>query len=68
MMKKLPIALLLICCTVLGSQPAWAAGDINYDNIKLLYVGPFVSFDAKLGHRVVKTSLDISFRSCPSGP
>ena len=53
-MKKLLMALLLICCTVLSSQPAWATGDINYDNIKLLYVGPFVSFDAKLGHRVVE--------------
>ncbi len=42
-MKKLPIALLLICCTVLSSQPAWAAGEINYDNIKLLYVGPILT-------------------------
>ena len=42
-MKKLLIALLLICCTALSSQPAWAAREINYDNIKLLYVGPILT-------------------------
>ncbi|MDI3481617.1 MAG: hypothetical protein PWQ97_1272 [Tepidanaerobacteraceae bacterium] len=42
-MKKILMSLLLIICTVFSPPLALAKDNINYDNIKLLYVGPFLT-------------------------
>ncbi|SHM91834.1 Copper amine oxidase N-terminal domain-containing protein [Caldanaerovirga acetigignens] len=43
MIKKLPLYLLIVC-VLFVFQPVIKADDINYDDIKLLYVGPYVDY------------------------
>lgn len=53
-MKKFLPALVLIVCIILNVNNAFASEEIYYDNIKLLYVGPFLTdfMDGKI--RVVE--------------
>jgi len=42
-MKKILMSLLLILCTMFGPHIALASEAVNYDNIKLLYIGPLLN-------------------------